>query len=199
MNPQKQVLVVSQQGTSWSLPKGHIEPGEDEMTALYRELYEETGLERQNLTLHKKLGTYERWKIGKEGSDDHSEWKVITMYLLTTEVTDVKPRDPGNPEARWVDQNDVEILLTHPTDKEFFESIRDHLWLNLDTSVKLVFLRSFATVFDAESAKAILEAEGIKVIFQTLQGAMIGYGNAIGGELYVRFEDVEKARELLGE
>ena len=199
LNPKKQVLVVSQQGTSWSLPKGHIEQGEDEMSTLYREIYEETGLEKKDLILHKKLGTYERWKIGKEGRDDHSERKIITLYFLTTTVTKIAPLDPGNPEARWVDQNDVQILLTHPSDIEFFESIRDHLWLNLDASVKLVFLKSFVTAFEAEAAKKLLEAEGIKTIFQSLlpTGEHFWLGNRGGGELYVRSEDFEKAREIL--
>lgn len=37
-------LLVSQHGTSWSLPKGHIEKGEDAMMAAKREIYEETGI-----------------------------------------------------------------------------------------------------------------------------------------------------------
>ncbi|MEK7582819.1 MAG: NUDIX domain-containing protein [Patescibacteria group bacterium] len=200
LNPEKQVLVVSQHGTAWSLPKGHLENGEDEISALYREIHEETGLEKKDLTLHKKLGTYERWRIGEDGRDDHSEWKTITMYFLTTRVTELKPIDSENPEARWVDQDDVEILLTHPSDKEFFESIRDHLSLRLDVSVKLVFLRSFVTIFEAETVKQLLEAEGIKVIFQTMQPNSAAYlGNITGGELYVRSEDIERAREILQE
>lgn len=181
LNPEKQVLVVSQQGVTWSLPKGHVEPGEDEMTTLYREIYEETGLEKKDLTLHKKLGTYE----------------TTTMYFLTTTATE---RKPTHLETRWVAQEDVEILLTYYPEKEFFESIRNHLSLKLDVSIKLVFLRSFATVFEAEAAKKILEAEGIKAIFQTLLPSGSGYfGNITGGELYVRSEDIEKAREILRE
>ena len=122
------------------------------------------------------------------------------MYFLTTRVTELKPIDSENPEARWVDQDDVEILLTHPSDKEFFESIRDHLSLRLDVSVKLVFLRSFVTIFEAETVKQLLEAEGIKVIFQTMQPNSAAYlGNITGGELYVRSEDIERAREILQE
>ena len=33
INQNEDVLVVSQQGISWSLPKGHIEVGEDAVTA----------------------------------------------------------------------------------------------------------------------------------------------------------------------
>jgi hypothetical protein len=30
------------------------------------------------------------------------------------------PVDPENPEARWVEAQDVAALLTHPADREFF-------------------------------------------------------------------------------
>jgi ADP-ribose pyrophosphatase YjhB (NUDIX family) len=44
LNEQGQVLVVNQNGNSWSLPKGHIDPGEDARTAAERETKEESGI-----------------------------------------------------------------------------------------------------------------------------------------------------------
>ena len=38
MNSKGEVLVVSQGGTSWSLPKGHVEVGEDSLKAAKREI-----------------------------------------------------------------------------------------------------------------------------------------------------------------
>ena len=43
LNKKGEVLVVSQRGTSWSLPKGHIDKGEDALGAAKREIYEESG------------------------------------------------------------------------------------------------------------------------------------------------------------
>jgi 8-oxo-dGTP pyrophosphatase MutT (NUDIX family) len=43
-NEEGEILVVSQRGTSWSLPKGHIDPGEDALVAAKREIYEESGI-----------------------------------------------------------------------------------------------------------------------------------------------------------
>ena len=40
-NKEGKILVVSQRGTSWSLPKGHIEQGEDALQASRREIQEE--------------------------------------------------------------------------------------------------------------------------------------------------------------
>jgi 8-oxo-dGTP pyrophosphatase MutT (NUDIX family) len=120
-NGDGKVLVVSQHGTSWSLPKGHIDAGENALAAARREIYEESGI--RDLELVRQLGTYERYKIGVDGADDFSEFKIITMFLFRTTDQALRPVDPENPEARWVDRAEVFALLTHEKDKEFFRGI----------------------------------------------------------------------------
>ena len=120
-NNEGEVLVVSQRGRSWSLPKGHIDPGEDALAAAKREIYEESGI--RDLELIRELGTYERHKIRRDGGDDRSERKVITMFLFRTSQKTLKPVDPDNPEARWVEKSKVALLLTHDKDKEFFRRV----------------------------------------------------------------------------
>ena len=118
LNQQNDVLVVSQHGTSWSLPKGHLEPGEDALSAAKREIQEESGI--KNLTLIQSLGSYERYRIGLKTAEDTSELKTIYMYLFKTLEEDLAPEDAHHPEARWVHADKVASLLTHPKDKEFF-------------------------------------------------------------------------------
>jgi 8-oxo-dGTP pyrophosphatase MutT (NUDIX family) len=125
INSEGLVLVVSQHGTSWSLPKGHIDPGEDALAAAKREIYEEAGIRKLNLV--KELGSYKRFRIGLDGSDDKSEFKIITMFLFRTSEVGTAPVDPENPEARWVSVEDVEKLLTHQRDREFFARIKYNL------------------------------------------------------------------------
>ena len=120
-NGEGKVLVVSQRGTSWSLPKGHIDPGENALAAAKREIYEESGI--RDLELIRELGTYERHKIGVNGGDDRSELKVITMFLFQTSEKSLRPVDPDNPEAKWVERSKVALLLTHEKDKEFFQRV----------------------------------------------------------------------------
>lgn len=115
------VLVVSQHGTSWSLPKGHVEAGEDLPAAARREIYEESGV--RELELVRDLGSYSRHRIGRDGGEDESELKTIHMFLFRTDETALKPVDPENPEAAWVEPSRVASLLTHPKDREFFESV----------------------------------------------------------------------------
>ena len=120
-NDEGKVLVVSQRGTSWSLPKGHIDPGENALEAARREIYEESGI--RDLELIRELGTYERHKIGVNGGEDHSELKAITMFLFRTKEKSLRPVDPDNPEAKWVERAKVALLLTHEKDKEFFARV----------------------------------------------------------------------------
>jgi ADP-ribose pyrophosphatase YjhB (NUDIX family) len=121
-NSEGKVLVVSQHGTSWSLPKGHIDPGEEALVAARREIYEESGI--RDLEFVRELGSYERHKIGVNGGDDRSELKVITMFLFRTSEKSLKPVDPDNPEAKWIERSKVARLLTHEKDKEFFLGVK---------------------------------------------------------------------------
>ncbi|MFA5169553.1 MAG: hypothetical protein WC420_02345 [Candidatus Paceibacterota bacterium] len=45
------------------------------------------------------------------------------MFLFKTSEIELNPIDPENPEARWVEKEQIAELLTHPKDKEFFLKI----------------------------------------------------------------------------
>ena len=122
IGPGNKVIVVSQSGDSWSLPKGHLEPGEDEEQAAVREIQEETGV--FDVKIIDKLGEYERGRIGKHGQGENlQQMKHITIFLCITNQEDLKPIDPENPEAIWLPVSEVADRLTHPKDKAFFQSI----------------------------------------------------------------------------
>lgn len=125
LNSFGEVAVCNQRGISWSLPKGHIDPGEDAYTAAVREISEETGIDE--LEYIRELGTYKRYRMNKDKSDDISKPKIITMFLFRTSQSLLKPSDPDNPEAKWVKIEDVSRVLTHEKDKEFFNSIKTSL------------------------------------------------------------------------
>ncbi len=119
IGPGNKVLVVSQHGNVWSLPKGKVEAGEDTKIAAVREIAEESGVTQ--LEFIKPLGTYCRYKIAKDGGEDKSELKTIEIFLYTTNQSKLEPQDPDNPEARWVEPQGVSALLTHPKDKAFYD------------------------------------------------------------------------------
>jgi ADP-ribose pyrophosphatase YjhB (NUDIX family) len=110
-----------QKNNLWSLPKGHIEEGEDTLAAAKREIAEESGV--TELEYIRELGVYTRYKLNKEGHDDTSELKTIHVFLFKTTQEKLQPIDPDNPEARWVAKEDVVDMLPHKKDKEFFLEI----------------------------------------------------------------------------
>ena len=115
----RNVLIVNQNGDSWSLPKGHLDPGETDLQAAKREIYEEAGI--KELDLVECLGTYERPRISRTGGDDPTEIKRITLFLFTTRQIELDPKDPHHPEARWVTPEEAVAMLTHPKDREFLK------------------------------------------------------------------------------
>lgn len=125
VNNEGKIVVVNQNSNSWSLPKGRIDRGEDILDAAKREIYEESGI--TELKLIKPLGKYQRYKISLDGGDDRSEFKTIHMFLFRTNQAELKPIDPKNPEAIWVEKEEVAKMLTHRKDKEFFMKVIDEI------------------------------------------------------------------------
>ncbi|EKD23733.1 MAG: NUDIX hydrolase [uncultured bacterium] len=125
LNADGDVLIVNQGGVHWSLPKGHIEAGESALVAAQREIGEEAGVDE--LTLIKELGTYQRYQMNWDGSNNPEEFKDITLFLFHTKQRELHPRDADNPSAKWVPKNEVVYVLTNPKDKEFFFGIVDQL------------------------------------------------------------------------
>lgn len=122
IGPGNKIVVVSQNGDSWSLPKGHLNSGEDAEQAAIREIYEESGI--QDVKVIDILGEYERSRIGLDGVGEvEDDIRRITVFLCITNQEELKPIDPENPEAQWLSIQDVADRLTHPKDKEFFYSI----------------------------------------------------------------------------
>ena len=120
VNQFNKIAVVNQNHDSWSLPKGHVDKGETAIDAAIREIHEETGI--TNPTLIKKLGSYDRYRIGLNGNDDLSELKTIHMFLFESNQKQLKPLDENNPEAMWVNIEEVENYLTHKEDISFFKN-----------------------------------------------------------------------------
>ena len=118
INKNQEIAIVNQNHDSWSLPKGHIDPGESRLDAAKREIYEETGI--IDLKLIRYLGEYSRYRIGLDGNDDKSELKTIYIFLFHSDQKELNPVDQNNPEAKWVHYTNVEKILTHPEDKKFY-------------------------------------------------------------------------------
>jgi 8-oxo-dGTP diphosphatase len=126
VNRRGQVLVVSQRGRAWSLPKGHVDPGETLLEAAVREIHEETGV--ADVSLLHYLGCYERCRIGKHGGEDPSEWKELHFFLFRSGQVTLAPLHVfDHPEARWLPLAKAAALLTHPRDRVFLISQQEFI------------------------------------------------------------------------
>ncbi len=127
INDKQEVVIVNQNHDSYSLPKGHVDQGENYLETAKREIYEETGI--KYLEYIKDLGSYSRYRIGLDGSDDKSEMKTIFVFLFHTNQVSLVPVDPNNPFALWVNHSRVHEYLTHKEDKIFYNDTLK-LWIN---------------------------------------------------------------------
>ncbi len=121
VNTSGEILLVSQHGSSWSLPKGHMEVGEDPETTARREIHEESGI--SELKLIQSLGSYQRTALNAQGKEDASEIKTISVYLFDTPQMQLQPRDKENPEARWLSPVEAVKTLTHTKDQLFLKGV----------------------------------------------------------------------------
>ena len=78
----------------------------------------------------KDLGSFGRYRIGLDGSDDKTEYKNIIIYLFFSNQKSLQPIDKNNPEARWVNTEDAYNMLTHKADKVFFKKTLSS-WLHI--------------------------------------------------------------------
>jgi 8-oxo-dGTP pyrophosphatase MutT (NUDIX family) len=122
LNDKGELVITNQRGDSWSLPKGHLEDGEDTLTAAKREIAEETGI--TDLHFVRPLTHYTRHPMSRGARGEiKSELKTISLFLFTTKQRTLKPTDPHNPEARWVTPEQASRMLTHPVDRETFTKL----------------------------------------------------------------------------
>lgn len=90
-----ELLLIKKRGGFWTLPKGQLKPGEDDHTALSREIYEETGL-RGAIEAQVEQVSYQIYKRG------HPRTKIVTYYCVRARAGKLRPgSSEGIEHARW--------------------------------------------------------------------------------------------------
>ena len=104
------VLVVHRPAyDDWSLPKGKLDPGEDDATAAVREVEEETGVQAQ--------------VIRDAGAIDYIDRRgrpKIVRYFVMTVLDDPGTREPDDEVdlVAWWPIGQARTALTYPRDRE---------------------------------------------------------------------------------
>jgi len=98
----------------WSFPKGNIERGEPKDRAALREVKEETGVDAE---IVEYLGEVDYWY----SMDLYRIHKFVYYYLMRYIGGEITPQKEEIDEAKFFPIQEVESILTYPTDKKIFE------------------------------------------------------------------------------
>jgi 8-oxo-dGTP pyrophosphatase MutT (NUDIX family) len=94
----------------WSLPKGHIEPGETAAQTAEREVREETGIHG---TVLRELGTIDYWFV----VENRRVHKTVHHFLMTAVGGELSDEDIEVTEVAWVPLADLERRLAYADER----------------------------------------------------------------------------------
>lgn len=104
----------------WSMPKGHVEPGEAHDSTAEREVWEETGIHGQVLV---ELGVIDYWFVS-EGKRIH---KTVHHHLLRYVDGDLNDEDPEVTEVTWVPADTLVERLAYADERKLARRAHDLL------------------------------------------------------------------------
>src|SRR4051812_22837878 len=100
----------------WSLPKGHVEPGETIEDTAVREVREETGISGRILA---PLGTIDFWFVA-DGSRVH---KTVHHFLLLAESGELSDEDVEVAEVAWFPLAEVGRSLAYVDERRLADGV----------------------------------------------------------------------------
>ena len=104
----------------WSLPKGHIEPGESAEQAAIREVAEETGIRGRIVGT---LGTIDFWFM----ADGRRVHKTVHHYLLRAEGGELSDSDIEVAAVAWVPLAEIGTRLAYDDERALVKRVPDLL------------------------------------------------------------------------
>jgi 8-oxo-dGTP pyrophosphatase MutT (NUDIX family) len=108
----------------WSLPKGHVEPGETEPETAVREVHEETGIAGRVVG---KLGVIDFWFV----ADGRRVHKTVHHYLLLAadpvHGLVLSDEDVEVSEVEWVALDELPSRLAYADERRLLERVPDLL------------------------------------------------------------------------
>lgn len=128
--PQLSFLLM-QKPTRYDLPKGHIEPGEDELGCALRELYEETGIKASALHLDEAFRFTTIYQIRSKRFGNETVEKTLVMFLGWLK-RDVKIKLSEHKGYSWVEWNPPHLIQ---------EKTIDPILKELENSWSDIFMR----------------------------------------------------------
>ncbi|WP_084482056.1 NUDIX hydrolase [Corynebacterium maris] len=104
----------------WSMPKGHVEPGEEQFSTAEREVWEETGIYG---TVLAELGVIDYWFVS-EGVRIH---KTVYHHLLRYVDGELNDEDPEVTEVAWIPASELIEHLAYADERKLARIAHDRL------------------------------------------------------------------------
>ena len=104
----------------WSMPKGHVEPGEGHAATAEREVWEETGVSGE---VFAELGVIDYWFV----SDGVRIHKTVHHHLLRYLDGDLNDEDPEVTEVTWVPTSELIERLAYADERKLARCAHDML------------------------------------------------------------------------
>lgn len=124
-NNQPYYLLLQHGGRYWNFPKGKLEKGETELEAAYREVEEETGIQKKDIYLHSEFKVYNYYSFRVE--EGRVINKKVTFFLGRVNSDSVNISSEHF-SFGWFDNKDAGKKLYYKNSKnEILEKVEEFL------------------------------------------------------------------------
>ena len=106
---------IDNKSDAWQMPQGGIDELEDEDIAMLRELKEETGIDKEKITLIKKSSEYYYYDLpynlqkkfwGGKYLGQKQRWYLVKLNTDDSSIN-INGQDPEFSDWRWVNKNEL--------------------------------------------------------------------------------------------
>ena len=118
-------------GNKWQMPQGGVDKGENFITAMKRELYEETSI--KNIKILKELDGWLEYELPKEllgiiwkgkYRGQKQKW-FITRFTGNESEINLKTKNPEFIEWKWIETDDLPNVIVDFKKKVYLELVKE--------------------------------------------------------------------------
>lgn len=118
------LLIATQHGQRWGLPKGHVEQGESLEAAALREVAEETGVEADIVA---PLGPINYWFWWGEGEGRERHLKKVHFFLMSYRSGAARKPASEVDDVRWFLLDEAVGMASYETERDVLRKARERI------------------------------------------------------------------------